>query len=110
MRGTSRWDAIAVLPTGTSMNPANPAGATYFSPDLTAYVLFKKNEARTRPTRVVTSYGSLDGWRIGTLVHLEHDQTQAYLGEYQVVGIHHFLSGEWAGAIPDIKIKHCVVK
>lgn len=108
--GSSRYDAVAALPTGESINPLYPQGATYYDPGQTAYVLFKRNEARTRPTRVFTSFGNFPEWRLGTVVHMQHDQTGAYLGEYEIVGIHHFGSGEMAGDVPDIKIKHCVAK
>lgn len=109
MYGDSRWNAAAALPTGESINPLHPQGATYYDPGQTAYVLFKRNEARTRPTRVFTTFGSL-GWKLGTVAHLQHDQTGAYLGEYEVVGVHDFASGEMAGNVPDLRIKHCVAK
>ena len=108
--GETRSNAVAALPTGESMNPLVPQEALYYDPSLTAYVLFKENEARTKPTRVFTSAGPIDGWRLGTLVHLEHDQTQHYLGLYKITGIHHFKSGERAGIVPNFKIKHCVAK
>lgn len=110
MYGSSRYDAVAALPTGETMNPLKPQGATYYDAGQTAYVLFKVNESRTRPTRVFTSFGNFPDWKIGTLVHLQHDQTNAYLGEYRVSGIHHFATGEMAGDVPDLKIKHCVAK
>lgn len=110
MYGDSQWNAVAALPTGESMNPRNPQSAVYFDTKQTAYILYKVNEARTRPTRVFTSIGLIEGWKIGTQVHLKHDQTFAYLGEYKVVGIYDFASGESVGDVPDYKIKHCVAK
>lgn len=104
------YGRVAVLPVGESMNPLNPAGATYFDKDQVAYVLFKTSDKRTRPTRVVTSFGLVPGWKIGTELVLEHDQTQYYMGDYQIVGIHDFASGEWAGDVPNYKIKHAVLK
>jgi len=108
--GSSRYNAVAALPTGTSMNPLHPETAEYFDKDQTAYVMFKVSEQRTRPTRVFTSFGNFPDWKIGTLVHFQHDQTGAYLGEYRVSGIHVYANGEMAGDVPDSKIKHCVAK
>lgn len=110
MYGDSRWNAVAALPTGETMNPAQPEQDEYYAADLTAYVLFKVNEARTRPTRVFTSYGCIDGWKIGTIIHLQHDQTGAYLGEYRITGIRDYATGESAGDVPSMRIKHCVAK
>lgn len=111
MYGDSRFDAIAILPTGESINPANPDKAHWlYSDDLTALVLFKTSEARTRPTRVATTFGGPGDYRIGQKLHFQHDQTGAYFGEYEIVGIHHFASGETAGDVPDRKIKHSVFK
>jgi hypothetical protein len=92
------------------MNPLHPAVALRYDQDQTAYVLFKTSEARTRPTRVFTSFGVLDGVRVGTAVNLVDDQTGERLGEYKVVGIHDFTSGEMAGDIPNISLPHCVAK
>lgn len=99
----------AVLPTGETMNPQRPEADTYFNVDQTAYVLFKLNEERTRPTRVVTSYGRMD-WAIGSVVELAHDQTRTWLGAYRVTGIRDFATGQTWGIVPDMRIKHCVVK
>ncbi len=101
----------AVLPTGENINPAKPAGAPYYAPDLVAYVMFKLNEQRTRPTRVLTSAGLLGpDWMLDMEHMLYHDQTGAQLGTYKVVGIHDFASGETAGDVPDIKMSHSVFK
>ncbi len=100
----------SVLPTGESINPRYPQMATYYDVDQVAYVMFKTLDERTRPTRVLTSFGALDGWTLGTEHDLFHDQTGAQLGRYRVVGVHHFGSGEKAGDVPDRKIKHSVFK
>lgn len=98
-----------VLPTGEKINPANPAGATYYDKDQTAFVLFKMDDDRVFPTRVVTTFGGPGGHRIGDTWVIRHDQTNAYLGTYQVVGIHDFgVSVE--GWVPDRKISHAVFK
>src|SRR5688500_10650162 len=110
MSGTSRANAVAVLPTGEHLNPKVPNGATYYDPTTVVYVLFKLNDKRTRPTRVVTSAGGIRGWKLGTILHLEHDQTQAYLGEYMIVGVKDFGNDEAAADIPDRAIKHSVLK
>lgn len=103
------YNGFAALPVGESINPRFPQGATYYDPGQTAFVLFKTSEARTRPTRVYTSYGHL-GIKVGDEIELYHDQTGAQLGRYRVAGIHDFGSGEMAGQVPDMKIKHCVAK
>ncbi len=108
--GQYRTAAAAALPTGESMNPFYPKDATYYDPSLIAYVLYKQNEVRTKPTRVFTSAGPITEWKLGTVIHLEHDQTGQYMGEYRITGIHHFASGERAGIVPNFKIKHCVAK
>ena len=108
--GQSRSNPVAALPTSKSMNPRFPTDAEYYASDQIAYVLFKENEARTKPTRVFTSFGPIEEWKLGTLIHLEHDQTGAYLGLYKITGIHDFGSGERAGDVPNFKIKHCVAK
>ncbi len=101
----------AVLPVGESLNPFNPDTTyTYFDLNQTVYVMWKLDEARTRPTRVLTSFGPLKGWEIDSVHDLHHDQTGAQMGSYKVVGVHHFRSGEMAGNVPDIKIKHAVFK
>lgn len=102
------FNGTAVLPVGESINPRRPQTATYFDLDQTAYVMFKLNDARTRPTRVLTSFGAM--WKLDEVVELFHDQTGAQLGTYKVVGIHDFRSGEMAGNVPDSKIKHAVLK
>lgn len=97
-----------VLPTGEKINPANPSGAVYYDRDATAYVLFKLNDDRVFPTRVVTSFSGADH-RIGERWSIRHDQTRAYLGMYQVVGIHEF-GRSVEGWVPDRKISHSVFK
>lgn len=109
MYGDGRWNAVAVLPTRESMNPLTGDGH-FFDANQTAYVLWKMNEARSRPTRVITSIGLVSGWKIGTIIHLEHDQDRSYLGEYKITGMHDFGSMERAGDVPDMKIKHSVLK
>lgn len=108
--GASRANTVAALPVGESINPAAPDRSHYaFGQGMVGYVLFKVNEARTRPTRVLTGYGDC-GWRIGDMIHLHHDQTGAYMGEYRVHGIVDFDTMETAGEVPSIKIKWQVMK
>lgn len=108
----SRTVPAAVLPTGRSLNAANPDPAkhTYYDENTCVYVLYKLNERRTRPTRVLTSFGPIPDWRIGTVLWLAHDQTNATLGEYMIVGVKDFSTGEQTGDIPDLSIKHAVMK
>lgn len=99
-----------VLPTAETLNPLFPADSVYYDVGQTAYVLFKTSDARTRPTRVLTSFGALSDWHVGKEVDLSHDQTGRLLGRYRVVGVHHFASGERVGDVPNMKLKHCVAK
>lgn len=109
--GTSRGDTVAALPVGESINPANPDRSHYaFGQGQIAYVLWKVNENRTRPTRVLTSYGGIPGWTLGTEIHLHHDQTGAYMGKYRIAGVVDFDTMETAGDVPNIKIKWQVCK
>jgi hypothetical protein len=101
----------AALPVGASINPRRLAQSDLWDAGWVAYVLFKTSEARTRPTRVYTSHGSL-GWKLGDTVSLWHDQTGVQLGIYKVTGITYAdpANGLTVGDVPDIKIKHCVAK
>src|SRR5688500_114161 len=84
-------EAPYVLPTGEKMNPAFPRDAEYYAPenDQTAYVLFREDDSRTRPTRVVTGFGGFDSsWGIGARYNVYHDQNGRFLGLYRVVGVH----------------------
>lgn len=105
-------ETISVLPTGASLNPSSPDASKhpYYRDDTVVYVLYKLNERRTRATRVLTSFGPISGWRIGTTMMLHHDQTAAFLGEYMIVGVKDFGNGEEAGDVPDLSIKHAVLK
>lgn len=109
--GTSRGDSVAALPVGESINPANPDRSHYaFGQGLVGYVLFKTSEQRSRPTRVLTGYGTIPGWTVGTEIHLHHDQTGAYMGQYRIDGVVDFDTMETAGRVPDMKIKWQVLK
>ena len=101
-----------VLPTGEKINPANPSEGVYFQQDQTAYVLFKLSDERVFPTRVVTSFegdAAEPLHHIGERWTIRHDQTNAMLGTYQVVGIHVF-GKRVEGWVPDRKISHSVFK
>ncbi len=102
------YNGTAVLPTGDSLNVWRPG----LSPWATGvvYVMWKTSDARTRPTRVITSSGALSGWKINEEFELYHDQTGAQMGRYKVVGVKDFSTGEFAGQIPDLAIKHAVFK
>jgi hypothetical protein len=104
--------SVAVLPTGQSLNAANPDPDKhpYYDVDQVVYVLYKRDERRTRATRVLTSFSPIEGWQIGTVLSLRHDQTGAVLGSYKIVGVKEFATGEEAGDVPDIAIKHAVLK
>jgi hypothetical protein len=102
-----------VLPSGTKINPRRPETAEFYDARLVGFAMRKLNEARTYPTRLVTSHGTLGGpgsWKIGERYSLRHDQTNALLGDYEVVGTVVFATGEVEGDVPDRKISHCVFK
>lgn len=102
---------VYVLPTGERMNPRYPQAAPFYDKGQTAYVLFKMNDSRTRPTRIMTSHGLLAALKIGVEAQVYGGQPEKFLGRYKVVGIHHFESGEMVGDVPDLNsILHCVVK
>lgn len=94
-----------VRPTGFSVNPRSPD----FPPTGTLYVMYKLSERRTRATRVLSRNEPVLGWTIGQVIALSQDATGASLGEYKIVGVHDVGSGEMAGDLPDISIKHAVV-
>lgn len=109
--GDNRGDTVAALPVGESINPANPDRSHYaFGQGMIGYVLFKLDDNRTRPTRVLTGYGAVPGWTVGQAIHLHHDQTGAYMGHYKIVGVVDFDTMETAGDVPNIKIKWQVLK
>lgn len=101
------WDFV--LPTGEQMNPMKPEGAVYFSPRQVVYVLRRLDVRRTRPSRIVTSYGSLN-YPIGHRASVFHDQTGAHLGEYEVVGIRDYSTGYTEGEVPNRLIPQSVFK
>jgi hypothetical protein len=103
-----------ILPTGSKMNPWHPEDADYYDHEQTAIILFKLNDNRSRPTRLVTGFGHPNGppsgWEIGQTWSLRHDQTNARLGDYVVVGWRSFSTSEFEGDVPDIKMSHSVFK
>jgi hypothetical protein len=108
--GSSMNGTTFVLPTPTWLNPAAPETGEFYDPRQVAFVLFKMNENRTRPTRVVTSFGGYDASQVGDVWELRHDQTDAYLGDYKVVGIVDFTTGAKHGEVPNRPIKLAVAK
>jgi len=110
----ARYNRVeGILPTQSSLNPATGEGE-YGEPDTQlTLVLFKLNDSRTRPTRVLTGYATDDsgyrGFELGTKHSMFHDQTGAFLGDYEVVGIR-YPSGRIEGDVPSRKIKHSVFK
>jgi hypothetical protein len=101
------WDFV--LPTREQMNPLRPEGATYYDIGQSVYVLRRLDVPRSRPSRVVTTFGATDT-AVGERVSVFHDQTGAFLGDYQVVGTRNFSTGETIGEVPDRLIPHSVFK
>jgi hypothetical protein len=100
-----------VRPTNESLNPCDFSHHTLWDPGWVVYVLWKTSDARSRPTRVITSHGPVPGWKVGEKLYVQHDEGR-YLGDYEIVGITYASSsaGRSVGSIPSLKIKHSVVK
>lgn len=49
MRNYNWRNTTAALPTGESLNPANPEGATYYDKGQVCFVLQRVDEPRNRP-------------------------------------------------------------
>lgn len=104
-------EAPYILPTGSKINPSNPKGAEYYDEGQVAFIMRRLDKPRTRPTRVFTSFGGLgEEWAIGTKHSCRHDQTNAFLGDYEVVGTVVFKTGEKQGDVPNLKMSHAVFK
>jgi len=101
------WDFV--LPTGEQMNPMHPEGATYYGKDQVVYVMRRLDVPRTRPSRIITSYGSLH-YPLGFRASVYHDQTGAFLGDYELVGTRDFSTGESQGEVPNRLIPQSVFK
>lgn len=102
--------ALYLLPTKCTMNPVHPEDAEYFDEGQVAYVMQRTDKPRTRPTEVATSFGPFDPDALGREVEVRHDQTNAYLGTYTVVGVTDFRTGHYVGLVPDRKLNHRVFK
>jgi hypothetical protein len=101
------WDFV--LPTGEQMNPLHPEGAVYFDRGQSVYVLRRLDVLRSRPSRIVTTYGATDT-AVGERVSVFHDQTGAFLGDYEIVGTHNFSTGAVVGEVPNRLIPQSVFK
>ncbi len=112
---------VHLLPTHESIDPTKLDQSQYWDIQWVAYVLFKTSEARTRPTRVITSHGPLrardpqapSGFRdlkLDDEIVAYDDQTGKWMGTYRVAGISREDTGARIGQVPSIKIKHQVVK
>ncbi len=103
--GRAIGEAVVIKPAGVGVNPSLMTGS---SSD-TLYVLYKLDDKRTRPTRVVSTKSPSKKWKIGTVFHVQQHATLKYLGKYMVVGVIDCSTGDSAGEIPDRKIMHSVV-
>lgn len=95
-----------ILNSGTKMNPTTPETAEYYDASLTGYVVRKVNSTSMR---VITSYG-LFNWDLGTELGLVADQSMRYLGEFEIVAIVRFSTGETYGQVPNRALPHWVCK
>jgi hypothetical protein len=105
----SNWrNGEALQPTGTWMNVSTPETAEYYDRDQVAYVVRSTVGVNCR---ILTSFGALgDSWFVGTKHDIAHDQTNEYLGKFEVVGIVNFASGATVGEIPTRSWPHWVFK
>lgn len=106
------WDehAWSLLPTGETMNPARPEGATYYDRDQVAYIVTGVSPDNDGAVRVLTSFGPLNGWTLNTFQTIRHDQSCRDLGRYRVTGIRNYKTGFQAGEIPDRPVRQWVFK
>jgi hypothetical protein len=97
-----------VLPTKTKMNPRDPSGAEFYDGDQVAYVMKRTDDG---VYRLVTSFGRLKAWGVGTVHKLTHDQTGGKFGDFIVEGVANFKTpSQNRGEIPNKKLAHWVVK
>jgi hypothetical protein len=102
---------FSVLPTATKINPSAPQSAVYFDKGQVAFVMQRLDVPRSRPTCVATSFGgATPSEDLGAVWTFRHDQTNAFLGTYRVVGIAVFATGETYGNVPNAAINHRVFK
>lgn len=102
-------NTTAILPTGEKMNPLHPEKAFYFHKDQTALVLERKG-TKNRSLRVFTTAGGPGPYKVGASLQAHHDQTGRFLGDFTIIGIHHFDSGAIYGEVPDRTIAQGVFK
>lgn len=105
----ARKNSDALLPTGERMNPSAPETATYFDENQVAYIVRKRFTDKTS-VRVLTSYGSLSDYTMGSSHEIHHDQALYHLGTFEVIGIVNYKTGEKEGFIPNRKLGHWVFK
>ena len=89
-RGTANY----VLPFGQGYKKWSPLDpqAHAFGPQWlaggTSYIVRRIDKPRSKATRVIHTCGTPDAdWRIGNTWTIRHDQTNAFLGTYEVVGV-----------------------
>lgn len=94
------------------VNPMSFAGAPAggWSQDTVMYVMFKRDEARSRPTRVLTSALGPTGWKLDDVMRAYHAASGLFLGEYVITGISRVDNGARIGNVPDRLIKHARVQ
>lgn len=101
-----------VLPCEDKVNPANPKDSDGYAAgivhdDSILITLRRLDKPRTRPTRVICGSGGqspanpYEGWQIGACWSIRHDQTDRFLGDYEVAGWHNLGTGERMGDVPD---------
>lgn len=99
----------SLLPTGKTINPSDPTDAYYYHAEQICYVV--ADIVNVKKLRALTSFGGFgNGWALGTVHSIRHDQTWRNLGTYKVIGIASFEDGSIVGEVPAKKIPHWVFK
>jgi hypothetical protein len=105
---TKELEMAAILNTRTAMNPRTPKGADYYDERQVAYVVRGYNGRNAN--KVITSFGRLTGWEVGTTHELVGDQSGRSLGTCVVEAIFTFATGEMEGYTDNRKLAHWVFK